>query len=78
MGLDRRYYKIYIFFLLTFLLTITKPGNAVNNAGELYIIYPQQDTVASDTLVGPLPFPFKDQPAFGKSNGDTLKLFLNT
>ncbi len=35
-----------------------------------------QDTVEIDTT-GTLPFPFKDQPAFGKSHSDSTKLFLN-
>jgi cell surface protein SprA len=35
-----------------------------------------QDTVTVDTT-GPLPFPFKDQPAFGQTTQDSSKIFLN-
>ncbi|MCA1758971.1 MAG: cell surface protein SprA, partial [Bacteroidales bacterium] len=42
-----------------------------------FIVHVQvQDTTDTDTI-GILPFPFKDQPAFGYSKTDSLKLFLN-
>ncbi|TNF44845.1 MAG: cell surface protein SprA, partial [Bacteroidetes bacterium] len=69
--------KIYFFLLLAFLLILAKPGKAVNNE-EISAIYhtQSQDTIDTDTI-GPLPFPFKDQPAFGYSKTDSIKLFLN-
>ena len=77
MELGRSLNKIYFFLLLTFLLILAKPGKAVNN-GEMSAVFHQQaqDTIDTDTI-GPLPFPFKDQPAFGYSKTDSIKLFLN-
>ena len=77
--MTRSCYKIYFFFLtLTFLLTLAKPGVAVNNVGFSDFYYQQkQDTSAFDTTA-PLPFPFKDQPAFGQAEPDTNKLYLNS
>ena len=77
MELGRSLNKIYFFLLLTFLLILAKPGKAVNN-GEISVIHiaQVQDTIDTDTI-GPLPFPFKDQPAFGYSKTDSIKLFLN-
>ena len=50
---------------------------AVNGVWSPVVTYLQlQDTVDIDTT-GPLPFPFKDQPAFGYETPDSIKLFLN-
>jgi len=70
-------YKIYFLLLVTLLLSTSFVGN--NNkdyarlAGVTNMI---TDTVVMDTT-GPLPFPFKDQPAFGAPSPDSIKLFLN-
>ncbi|MDO8951278.1 MAG: cell surface protein SprA, partial [Draconibacterium sp.] len=77
MELGRSLHKIYFFLLLAFLLILAEPGKAVNNGEYSFVIHTQvQDTINTDTI-GVLPFPFKDQPAFGYSKTDSLKLFLN-
>ena len=76
MELGRSLHKIYFFLFFSFLLLLAKPGNAVDNVENLYLYIFPQDTVEIDTT-GPLPFPFKDQPAFGSTKTDSLKLFLN-
>lgn len=77
MKLGQSLQKIYYFLFFTFLLLLAKPGNAVNSVENLFVMNMQvQDTVEMDTT-GPLPFPFKDQPAFGSTKTDSLKLFLN-
>ena len=75
--MTRSLLKIYFLYLLIFLLAFTNSAFAgINNfAGE--IPFQQvQDTLEIDTI-GPLPFPFQDQPAFGHSQQDSIKLFLN-
>ena len=77
MVLGRSLHKKYFFLFFTFLLILAKPGNAVINVKNSFVVHAQvQDTVEIDT-VGPLPYPFEDQPAFGSSKSDSLKLFLN-
>ena len=77
MELGRILHKIFFFQLFTFLLILAIPGIAVNNVDNSLNLYAQvQDTVDIDTT-GPLPFPFKDQPAFGYGKTDSLKLYLN-
>lgn len=69
--------KIYFLLILTLLLTCTKPVLAVFDVrNSIYDSFLPQDTVVTDTI-GPLPFPFRDQPAFGQTTPDTTKLFLN-
>ncbi len=70
--------KIHFFLLIVpFLLTNTKTGYAVSNAGNPNSLLAQpQDTVVIDTS-GPLPYPFKDQPAFGEPIPDSAAIFLN-
>jgi len=63
MRLDRSLPKIYFLLILIFTLIVPFTGQA-------------QDLPEMDTT-GNLPYPFKDQPAFGYSNQDSLKLFLN-
>ncbi len=63
--------------MLTFLFAFARPAFAVSNDFADHLLLQQpQDTTIMDT-VGQLPYPFKDQPAFGQSNQDSLKLFLN-
>lgn len=77
MELGRSLHKIYFLLLLTFLLIFAQQGITVNNVKNSSFLYTQvQDTVETGT-VGPLPYPFKDQPAFGYTKTDSLKLFLN-
>ena len=63
MRLDRSLPKIYFLLILIFSLIVPLLGQA-------------QDLPEMDTT-GNLPYPFKDQPAFGYTNQDSLKLFLN-
>ncbi len=63
MRLDRSLRKIYFLLFLIFSLVVPFAGLA-------------QDLPEMDTT-GTLPYPFKDQPAFGYTNQDSLKLFLN-
>ncbi|NLO02465.1 MAG: cell surface protein SprA [Bacteroidales bacterium] len=66
----KREYTLYILFSM---LAIC--GNSY--ATELNSDYLQfQDTVRIDTT-GNLPYPFKDQPAFGHTSQDSLNIFLN-
>lgn len=77
MESGRSLHKIYFLPLLAFLLTLAGIGKAVGNMENSFIVFTQPaDTVEIDTT-GPLPFPFKDQPAFGRTKTDSLKLFLN-
>lgn len=75
MELTRNSRYIYILNLLIF-LALANPGIAKNNLFSSDIVCQQvADTLEIDT-VGPLPYPFKDQPAFGHSKEDSIKLFL--
>jgi cell surface protein SprA len=69
----KREYTLYILFSM---LAIC--GNSY--ATELNYDFSQlalfQDTVQMDTT-GKLPFPFKDQPAFGHTSRDSVNIFLN-
>ena len=69
--------NIFFLYLFISLLSYTKPseGNNVVTASLINEVQPQ-DTVEIDTT-GNLPFPFKDQPAFGKVSQDSTKLYLN-
>ncbi|NOR75902.1 MAG: cell surface protein SprA, partial [Draconibacterium sp.] len=77
MKLTRSLRKIYFSYLLIFLSAFANPAFAerVDFVGDFAILQ-MQDTVEIDT-VGQLPYPFKDQPAFGHSKQDSLSLFLN-
>lgn len=77
MRLTRSLRKIYFLCLLTFSLAFANSAVArVDDlAGNSAFLQPQ-DTTVFDTI-GKLPYPFKDQPAFGHSKQDSLKLFLN-
>ena len=73
----RSIYKIYFLLLFTIFLVANAAGKIVTDGmmtGDF--LTPDRDTVEIDTT-GPLPFPFKDQPAFGKPATDSLKLYLN-
>ena len=63
MRLDQSLRKIYFLLFLTFSLAVPFTGMA-------------QDLPEMDTT-GTLPYPFKDQPAFGSPDKDSMKLFLN-
>ncbi|MCD6354878.1 MAG: cell surface protein SprA, partial [Prolixibacteraceae bacterium] len=77
MELTRSLQKIYFIYLLTFFLAFAKTGMARKNIFLANTSFPQvKDTVEMDTT-GLLPFPFKDQPAFGHPSQDSLKLYLN-
>ncbi|NQU54048.1 MAG: cell surface protein SprA [Bacteroidetes bacterium] len=77
MELTRNIHKIYILNLLLIFLALANSGFAKNNISGGDFVYQQvPDTVEIDT-VGPLPYPFKDQPAFGHSKQDSINLFLN-
>ncbi|MCF6356978.1 MAG: cell surface protein SprA, partial [Draconibacterium sp.] len=63
--------------LLTFILAFADSAYAgIGDFGGSLPISQTQDTVVIDT-VGPLPFPFKDQPVFGYTKQDSINLFLN-
>lgn len=77
MELARVSTKIYLLLTLIFFLAHAKNSIAATNAGiAVREIMQVQDTVEIDTT-GNLPYPFKDQPAFGHSTPDSIKLFLN-
>ena len=77
MELIRNIRKIYILNQLLIFLALATPGFAKNNISSGDFVYQQvPDTVVIDT-VGQLPYPFKDQPAFGHSKQDSINLFLN-
>ena len=77
MKLTRFLRNTYTLNLLILILSMVKPGYAGNETFEYNPLFQQfQDTVTTDT-VGKLPYPFKDQPAFGDSGQDTLNLYLN-
>jgi len=77
MKFARIFTKICYIFLLTSLFATTAKSVAGNSEFSLTPLLQYQDTAVVDTT-GPLPFPFKDQPAFGlPSQQDTSKLFLN-
>ena len=63
MRLNRSLRKIYFLLFLIFTLVVPFTGLA-------------QDLPEMDTT-GTLPYPFKDQPAFGYPDQDSMKLFLN-
>jgi cell surface protein SprA len=77
MNLTRSLRKIYFLHLLLLLLAFAGSAFAKTNnfAGE-YPLLQTQDTIEIDTS-GVLPYPFKDQPAFGYSKQNSIKLFLN-
>ncbi len=77
MKLTRGLLKIYFFYLLTFILASANSALAgvTDITGDIPLVQ-VADTVEIDTI-GPLPYPFRDQPAFGHSEQDSIKLFLN-
>jgi hypothetical protein len=76
MELARFLRKLYFSCLLASLLAFFATSIAAKSSLDYFSIVQPQDTVVMDT-VGPLPFPFKDQPAFGTPSQDSTKLFLN-
>ncbi len=77
MKLTRSLRKIYFLFLFVVLLAFAGSAFAgVNDFSGEIVLAQVPDTVQADTI-GTLPFPFKDQPAFGYSKQDSIKLFLN-
>jgi len=59
------------------LLVSFYPGNRIENiANSRFLPLQNPDTIDIDTT-GQLPYPFKDQPAFGTLKSDSLKLYLN-
>ncbi|NLB26104.1 MAG: cell surface protein SprA, partial [Bacteroidales bacterium] len=73
MKLARIFKREYTLYILISMLAICGNGHA----GELISDYYQfQDTLRIDTT-GKLPFPFKDQPAFGHTPKDSVNIFLN-
>ncbi len=77
MKLTRSLLKIYFLHLLLLLLVFAGPAFAgVSDFTGEYPLLLLQDTVEIDTF-GALPFPFKDNPAFGYSKQDSIKLYLN-
>src|SRR5690554_2151292 len=72
MRLGRFFQKLYI----ACLLTIAGTSNAAANHLFFPLSVQQQDTTTSKPA-GTLPFPFKDQPAFGTPSQDSTKLFLS-
>ena len=76
MKLTRSLRKIYFLYIVTFLLAFANIGIAGNYNFTFNLPGIQvADTVIIDTT-GNLPYPFQDQPAFGHSNQDSIKLFL--
>ncbi|MCF6333446.1 MAG: cell surface protein SprA, partial [Draconibacterium sp.] len=75
--MTRSLQKIYFFCLLTFILAFANSAFAGINrfTGDIPLMQVQDTTVIDTT--GPLPFPFKDEPAFGYPDQDSIKLFLN-
>lgn len=63
MKLNRRLANIYFILFATLFFAVPQMGAA-------------QDLPEIDTT-GTLPYPFKDQPAFGYTKQDSMKLFLN-
>jgi len=78
MKSGRSIYKIYFIPFITLLLIIAAASKIDGNISRTVEWYMPQlrDTVEIDTT-GPLPFPFKDQPAFGQTSIDSVKLYLN-
>ncbi len=76
MELARFLRKLYFSCLLATLLAFSATSIAAKSSLNNFSFVQQQDTVVMDT-VGPLPFPFQDQPAFGTPSQDSTKLFLN-
>jgi len=76
MELARFLRKLYFSCLLASLLAFFATSIAAKSSLDYFSIVQPQDTVVMDTF-GPLPFPFKDQPAFGTPSQDSTKLFLN-
>lgn len=68
--------KIHIFFLLSFILFFSENSTAAKFTWKPVSFWQVPDTVGIDTT-GRLPFPFKDQPAFGYGKQDSISLFLN-
>ncbi|NCB06641.1 MAG: cell surface protein SprA, partial [Bacteroidia bacterium] len=77
MELTQRLRKIFFLSLFIFSLAFisTQAGTSAYYPASQIITAPE-DTTKTDTTRN-LPFPFKDQPAFGKVSQDSLKLFLN-
>ena len=76
MRLGLFFQKLYIACLLACLLIIAGTGQAAANNFYFAASGQPQDTTTAKPA-GALPFPFKDQPAFGTPSEDSTKLFLN-
>ncbi len=75
MGHNR--YYIYLVSTLLIFLHLTRPGYAESSVRfSGYFHYQVPDTTVTDTT-GKLPFPFRDQPAFGEPAPDSSKIYLN-
>lgn len=77
MELTQRLRNIFFLSLFVFSLAFisSQAGTSAYYPASQIITAPE-DTTKTDTTRN-LPFPFKDQPAFGKVSQDSLKLFLN-
>ncbi len=74
MKLSRNLNKLFTFYTLTTFFALTLKTSAAGMFTEFKLPPQVQDTISTDT-VGPLPFPFQDQPAFGEPQ-DTSRIFL--
>ncbi len=71
-----RFFRMSDFFCLLIILLAFNSNVFGANSGSNYNLTQPQDTAAIDTT-GSLPFPFRDQPAFGLPSQDSAKIFLN-
>lgn len=71
-----RFFRMSDFFCLLFFLLVLSGSNFTAKGESNFILSQPRDTIAADTI-GSLPFPFRDQPAFGRPSQDSTKLFLN-
>ncbi len=76
MELTRILKREYTLYLIFSLLAICGKSYARESYNEHFNYVQFQDTLELDTT-GNLPFPFKDQPAFGQTSTDSLNIFLN-
>ena len=78
MKLGRSINKIYFYIIFFVVLLFATTGMTTADVALLPFnsLTTSTDTVEIDTT-GKLPYPFKDQPAFGQTKNDSLKLYLN-
>ncbi|MDD2380079.1 MAG: cell surface protein SprA [Mariniphaga sp.] len=67
--------NLYFSCLLACLLAFTGIGHAANNLWDQKVMQPRDSVETGPT--GPLPFPFRDQPAFGIPSQDSARIFLS-